>query len=278
MTIPSFAGAPTPSAVNMPSPVFLTGEESLRVTTFGNASGLVLSVNGRILRPDNTRSPIQFTHVPNSNRTAATSLAALSEGWLLGVDVRVTTGAPVGNAVWVLLELVSGSGNALIPLQALAWDFVSANNPLMYPGGLNTAPVEGAGCLRAIQGTAPGAGVNISETVPAGARWDLISFLYSLTTSAAVANRISNLTIDDGANIYFSDNPNIVQAASAINGYIFAQGNNRHAAPAVLAVPGCLPVGLRLGAGHRIRTSATLLQAGDVYSAPNYLVREWFDV
>ncbi len=276
--IPTFAGTPSPESVAAPSPVFLSGEESLRITSFGNAAGVTLQINGRVLRPDNTRSPIQVLHVPSSNRTAAITQVALSEGWLLGLDVRALSGAPAGNAVWVLLELVSGSGNSAIPLQALAWDFVTANNPLMYPGSANVEPLDGAGCLRAIVGSAPGAGVNLSETVPTNARWELIAFEVVLTTAVAVANRIVSLTLDDGANTYFADSPNIAQAASTVGGYFFAEGQSKLVAPVATAVPCNLPVNNRLGAGHRIKTVTIALQAADQFAAPNYLVREWFDV
>lgn len=278
MSIESFAGKGPAAALSGPSPVYLSGEEQLRFQSVGNTTGLIVQVTGRVLRPDNTISPISFAHVPNSTRTTASTVVALSEGWLLGIEARVLSGTVPGNGLWGILDLVRGSGTNIIPLQALAWDFISAVDPLMWGGALNVGPLDGAGCLRAIVGSAPGAGNQISETVPTGARWEPICFSAILTTSGAAANRIVALTLDDGTNIYHVESNNINQAASTLLAYEHAQGNQRIAAPLATGIPCVLPTGLKMGAGHRIRTSTVLMQAGDTFNAPNYLVREWFDV
>jgi hypothetical protein len=276
--IPTFAGTPSDAARLAPSPVYLSGEEAIRITSVCNTAGVTVQVNARILRPDNTRSPLQFSHQPNSNRTSATQQAALSEGWLLGFDVRVTSGSPPGQGVWILVELVSGQGATAIPLQALAWDFVSTNNPLMWPGGPNVEPLDGAGALRLVSGTTPGAGVNVVETVPTNARWELLAFYVALTTSAAVANRIVQLGIDDGANAYVWATSGQNHAASAAVIYSWWPGANVLTLAAQSEIIQPLPIGLRLPAGHRMITNTVNIQAGDQFSQVRYLVREWFDV
>jgi hypothetical protein len=274
----SFAGMPTPSALFAPSPVYLTGEEAIRLTSIGNASGVTLTLAGRVLRPDNTRAPFVVQHTPNSNRTAATTTIALPEGWLLGLEVRVTGGTPASNAVWALIELVSGGGASLVALQALASDFVSLNAPLMWPSGLNVDPLDGAGCLRSITGATPGAGAEVSETVPTAARWELLALRLRLVTDANVANRTTQLTLDDGANLYFHSTPNNTAAASATHLIAWGAGMMTPFNAQVAVQLAALPTGNRLGPGHRIRTVTGNIQVGDQYSLLQYLVREWFDV
>ena len=42
-----------------------------------------------------------------------------------------------------------------------------------------------------------------SETVPTGARWQLLALMVTLATDANVANRFPALAIDDGALVVF---------------------------------------------------------------------------
>lgn len=273
----SLAGKPPQQWIAGPSPVYLTGEELLRITTIANLGSLVVTVAGRVLRPDNTIAPFQFTHVPNSNRTVATTVVALPEGWLLGAVAKVTSGSPSFGAVWGSLELVRGAGSAAIAVQSLANDFISANAPLMWPGSANVDPLEGAGNLRSITGTTPGAGAEVSETVPTGARWELISFWVQLITAVAVANRVVELIFDDGTLEYFRAGTTGNQAASITGQHVWTQGLILAGFDNVALWPGYLPFNNRLGAGHRIRTKTNNIQGADQHGPVQYLVREWFD-
>jgi len=271
----SIAGTPPQEWIAQPAPFYLTGEEELQLTDYANAAGVTLRVTGRILRPDNTISRIQFDHSPNSNRTPATKIAALSEGWLLGLTVRAIAGTPPFGSVWVALDLLLGSSGATQVVQALGAGFCTTNTPYQLPGGVNMMPLDGPGNLRSITGTTPGAGVDITETVPTGARWELLAFRFQLVTSVTVATRVVRLTLDDGTNVYFDANANVGQAASLTQIYDASQGLFVAQSVANIQVPISLPINLRMGAGHRIRTVSSALQVGDQYSAVQYLVREW---
>ena len=268
-------GGPSPAAIYAPSPVYLTGEEWLRVTSFANTAGIVLGVTGRIFRPDNVPVPIAESHTPNSNRTVNQTRHPLSEGWLLGLDVLATAGAPLFGQVWVCLELVrGGTANAQV-VQALAMGFPTTRTPLVWPGGANVLPLDGPANLRAITGTAPGAGNEVSETVPAGARWQLLNFHALFNTSAVVANRAPALRIDDGANIYFGSPTIVAQVASTGLRYCWFPG----AVPTTILLTPFAPLPLTivnfLPAGHRIRTQTANLDPGDTWTGVQYLVREW---
>lgn len=261
-----------------PSPVYLTGEEGLRLSSVGNLAGLTLTLSGRILGLDNVVRPFVALHVPNSNRTIASTLELLSEGWLLGASVRVTGGSPSYGAVWAALELVRGSTGALTTVQALANDFVSAAAPLIWPGGADLDTLDAGGNLRSILGTTPGAGAEISEVVPTGARWQLLAFQSVLTTSAAVANRQPEFTLDDGAN-EFQRAPSLaaVVASSAVR-VSWAPGMTNQISGTAASWMVSLGDEVILGAGYRLRTLTAAIQAADQWSQPRYLVREWFDV
>lgn len=275
---PTLPAGARPIGFAHPSAVYLTGEESLRVSALGNAAGLSVAVAARTLTPDQVIHPTTFTAPVSSNRTLTATTAPLSEGWLMGVSVRVSGGPPPFGAVWVLLELVRGSGSAAIVLQSLVSGFVTANVPLIWPGSPSVQPIDGAGCLRSITGTTPGAGANISETVPVGARWELLAFTATLTTDVNVANRIVALTLDDGATVFFRYVSSANQAASGTIVYQWAEGLMT---PYITQISGFLfglPINNRLGPGFRLRTTTSGIQVGDQFSAVQYLVRETFDL
>lgn len=269
---------PPQTAWSAPSPVYVSGEESLRLTSFANLAGLTLTLTARVMTLDGTIHANSVPHAPNSNRTAATSALGLPEGWLLGVTAAVTAGSSTSGAVWVKLELVRGAAGVQTVLQTLVNDFCSTNSPSFWPGGQCIDPTDGPGNLRVITGTQPGAGADISETVPTNVRWELLSFLAGLTTSVTVATRFAELVLDDGTNNYGFFPQGIGQAASLGWNYTWGQGVNRFQDVAINVVAAGVPVGIRLGAGHRIRTNTGFIQAGDQWSAPHYLVREWFDI
>jgi hypothetical protein len=143
-------------------------------------------------------------------------------------------------------------------------------------GGPGAYGVIGTGRIRVIVGTNPAAGVEVSETVPAGKRWRLVSFRVALTTSGTVANRFPALTLDDGTNTFSTTSAHAAQTATLTIGWTFGdfgtgQGtilaNNPQVEP--------LPCNAILLPGYRIRTVTLALDAGDDYGAPVYCVEEW---
>lgn len=140
--------------------------------------------------------------------------------------------------------------------------------------GPSSYGVIGTGRIRVIVGTNPGAGVEVSETCPAGKRWRLVSMQLTLVTSAAVATRVVTIFIDDGTNTYQRTNGSGAQTASLTFNYcvgdfgvIQGGGSGTQLIPTV-----CNTI---LLPGHRIRTSTTALDAADDYAAPVYEVEEW---
>lgn len=256
--------------------LYMTGEEGLQLTTIGALAGAVVMLEGRLITPDGKVIPIAERHVPNSNYTAKSTLTALAEGVLVNVQLRVTTGTAIRGHVFALLEIARGSVGAVQPLGTLLQGYLTSGARLAWPGSLLESSTAGAGRIRSITGTDPAAGVEISETVPAGVRWRVLSFWFTLVTSAVVANRTPRIVVDDGALEYFRAGAGATQAASLTQIY-----DGSPAPPIANTGGGPIMIGLPyqqvLMAGHRIKTSTALIDAGDNYSAPQYVVEEWIE-
>jgi hypothetical protein len=138
--------------------------------------------------------------------------------------------------------------------------------------------LAGPGALRSITGTTPGPAAFLNETVPTGARWDLLVVSYTLNTAVGGVPRLTALQIDDGLNVRSQTSAAFGQAAGQF--IRFTWGGNL---PVVLdpnnnIVTGPLPAPALLLAGHVFRVVGPPLAVGDVMSAPTYLVRELLEV
>ena len=266
-TRPSLFGAPA---------LYLTGEESLRVTSFGSVAGVELAVRSRYLDVEGQLIPSSDRHVPHSDRSVASTIHPLGRGWLVGVQVYATVGPPRIGQVFVVVELVRGDGAAATPLQPLFSGYVTATQRLGWPGSPLHSSTEGRGVLRSITGTNPAAGVEVSETVPTDARWHVLAFAVTLVTSAAAANRELSLTFDDGATVFARVPSGYTHIASLTRLYSAYIGAVRNAAAQDTTQTFPLP-DLHLQGGYRIATATTNKQAGDDYGAPQLLVEEWIE-
>lgn len=256
--------------------LYLTGEDHLRLTTWGALASAVVTLEARLIDRDGCLVPIVATHTPTSDRTSATTIVPLAAGVLTGAQLRVTSGAAVRGHIYAILEVIRGLGATVQPLQTLLGDYVVSNGRLAWPGSPIRSSIEGPGRLRSITGTDPAAGAEISEAVPTGARWRVLSVRASLATSAVVANRQADLTLDDGANVFATlPTPGNLTASNtwrvswfpgAVKDATLAEGTSSP-----------LPTDTRVAAGARLRTATTNLDAGDNWSAPQYLVEEWIE-
>lgn len=136
---------------------------------------------------------------------------------------------------------------------------------------------DGPGFIRTIAGATPAAGAEVAETVPAGTRWELLSFRARFVTSATVANRFPVLTLDDGtANAFFEGGVlATAQTAGQTSRYTFAQGLNAQINQTNFT--GSLMNRAFLLVGYRIKTVTSGIQVGDQWDQISYLVREWRD-
>lgn len=259
------------------SAIRVTGEDDLRLTVLNSLAGVTVTLRGRVLTCQGELVPFEQRLTPTTDRQASTTLSRLAEGWLVQAHAFVSAGAPLTGQTFAMLSVVRGEGSAALDLFTLASGYITNTQRITYPAGSLQNSTEGGGAIRSITGTAPAVGAEVSEVVPIDCRWELLTFAVVLTTSAAVANRTPQLVIDDGA-IVLNQTPSLfTQAASLATRHQWGAGQPYSAIVNALATPSGLPVRAVLTAGFHIKTLTNLLQAGDQYGAPQYLVREWIE-
>jgi hypothetical protein len=256
---------------------YLRRDENLRVTSYNAVAAVTLTIRSRVFNLDAAILDASDTHIPNTDRSAKTSIIRTDEGWLLDGQVALSGAAPQKGQCFVVVEILRGESAAAVATRVLCAGYVTAKQPLLFPRDAIGDSLDGQGALRSITGTTPAAGANLTETVPTGARWLLLAFHYRLTASAVVATRVADLILDDGANIYYRAPPQATQTATQVMDYSAGAGVGSGFSNSSNEFLIALPVDNRLGAGHRIRTSITALDAGDQISQVQYLVREWIE-
>lgn len=254
----------------------ITPRTNLRISSYNAAAGVTLKVIARIMTFQGQITYNEFDHIPNTDRSQKQTTAPLVEGWLVSIQTYASAGTPRRGQCFVRVELVQGDTGALVSVTTLLQNYVESKHAINWPGSPLVSSVDGPGCLRSITGTDPAAGVEISETVPAGARWRPISIASLFTTSATVATRVIAWVIDDGANNVLATLDVQSQVASQAVTHSLAALGNALGASAVVGTA-CLPALMTLPAGARIRTSTVLIQAGDNWNAPQMLVEEWIE-
>lgn len=130
---------------------------------------------------------------------------------------------------------------------------------------------------KVITGADPAAGVEISETVPAGKSWRLMSCQAVLVASATAASRMPALVFDNGTTEFIrSGFQGGAQVANETQRYAWARGYAHHRTdlgdPDLAMSP--LP-DIVLGPGFRVRTVTLAIQAGDDWGAPVFYVAEY---
>lgn len=261
------------------TPLYLSGEDALKLTAWNSAAGVTVRMTGRFL-PVNSGRVARFAYdlVPATDRSASTRVCPLGEGWLLDVSVIASAGTPTVGQCFVAVTVTQGQVTGALDLSLLLTGYVTAASRAGWPNNQLLKPVEGAYGLRSITGTDPAANVEISETVPARTRWQLLAVEFTLVTDANVAARRVQLVFDDGANEYFRTTAQTDQAATVTT--IYAAGSSlisMFGNPTVMQGL-ALPNPMWLAAGHRFRTVTINRQVGDNYGAPQYLVGELIEV
>lgn len=259
-----------------PAPFYLAREDQLVVSIYNSVAFATVFLGTRFLRPDGIIVPVVRTFQPTSNRVLNTFTVPPTEGFLLGLQIGTTSVVQPGQC-YVEVLVNRPQAPAGTELHTLVAGYVTTAMRPSWPTSPPRDPREGPGALLKVTGTAPGPGLEISQTVPTTARWRVRAVRLDLTTSATVATRRVGIVFDDGAAAYYVYNATATQAASLDFGYNFglALGFEQTAAQGVQVSVG-LPDLLMIG-GHRIRTSTGSIQAGDSYLAPVFLVEEWID-
>lgn len=256
-----------------PIAAYVGKDDSLQIMTACSQGPPLVIVVARTLMPDGSVMPNIWRFTPNLQRTALYTTIPLPECFILSISVQILL-TNSGRSVFAAALLFRGGDISSNVAQVLCEGYVSNNQPLSWPTGVNSDSQNCVGNIRSITGTLPAAGANISETVPVGAKWRPISFQFTLTCAVAVANRFIILTLDDGTNIFGTFPVNLAVTASQVFTATFFTGSGSVTAT-VLEANISVFLGVLLPSGYRMRTAVSGLQAGDQLSAPQYLVEEW---
>lgn len=229
-----------------------------------SSSALTLEIHGITENEE-----IDGRHTTNSDRSLASSSVSVT-AIPSAIFVKASSTGIKRGVCFVRITLQGGGRQ----LALLAQGYVSDSENLSFPNGPIKGSLEGPGLMRSITGTDPAAGINVSETVPTGARWRLHTLHAVLVTDATVSNRTSFISISDGTNLVGVHGALQAQAASNTFRYslspTLAKGDNS---------AGYITIGfppfLLLPAGYIIATITANLQAGDNWGAPQMLVEEW---
>lgn len=256
-----------------PIAAYVGKDDLLQIMTACSQGPPLVIVIARTLMPDGTVKPNIWPFTPNLQRTALYTQIPLPECFILSISVQILL-TNSGRSVFAAALLFRGGNTSSNVAQVLCEGYVSPNQPLSWPTGVNTDSQNCVGNIRSITGTLPAAGANISETVPVGAKWRPISFQFTFTAAVAVANRDIVLTIDDGTNVFATIASNTAITAGQVITVAVLTSAFTNAPTANVFVLGNF-LGLLLPSGYRIRTVVQNLQAADQLSAPQYLVEEW---
>jgi hypothetical protein len=264
------------AAAAPPGPLYVFPGEQLVVDSWSSVAAAPLYVKARVLTPQGRIQTSMWTHTPSGDRSLVTTYHDLAEGWLLHVSVYAGSTSYRRGACYVRVQFQRGQGAVGVDHGILIADYACFAGGLVWPGGQIRSSVEGPGLLRSITGTDPPAGSEISETVPTGARWRLLSMYFTLITNAMVANRYVNLLFDDGTAIFARTSCGYSQAAGLSEVYSALPHSQRGDLGYVIGTPLGVP-SHQLSAGWRIRTLTASIQAGDNFTAPQLEVEEWIE-
>jgi hypothetical protein len=180
--------------------------------------------------------------------------------------------------VFVIVQIVRGFSGATEVLGTLLQGYVTTTQGLGWPGSPIVSSTEGEPAIRFIRGTTPAPGSAFTETVPTGARWELLAIKFSVAASAAVVTRYVRLYVVSGAvGPWILPSPREL-IANEVRSYSFAVSLEYQSHDYIGVAQHGLPIRALLPAGAIIFGDVAYADAADQVSAPDFLVREWLEV
>lgn len=275
--VPAFVGGGR--VIASPFQFLFTGEDHLQVVIANAKAGVVVQLSGRFLETG-TPTPQDFspTFTPTADRVANVFTVGMGNGFLLNLSAIVLSGSPLIGQTYVMVRIIRGLTGATAMLGALLGGYITAQQPLAYPGSVIESSTAGEPAARTIVGTAPAAGAEVLETVPAGARWELMTVRQQFITSAVAISRTPNFLFKDPTNrLYRTVNTTVLNSNITAEWFLAQNLPVQSDVPSsIFTLP--IPQPTRLLTGQTWGTTTAGLQAGDQYAAPVYAVREWLEV
>lgn len=261
-----------------PYPFATADDDMLRVTVVNSLPNVAVEVHGRLVTRNGEQNPFRFVVGATSNRVALTRDFSLAGGFVSNLSAFASGAAPTQGQTFVIVQIVRGSGVAAFVLGTLLSSYVTATQPIGWPGTPIENSLEGKGCVRLIDGTSPAMNAEVNEAVPSGARWRLVYFQALLTTSAVALDRAPRLSFNVGSPAFIHLPICNTVPASKQRYCSWFEGAAFNSDHSTNVSSGSLPASAILTAGQVVATNTENLSAGDQYSNVTYAVEEWIDV
>lgn len=277
----TFLASPIPSVggrvIVSPFQFLVTGEDNLRVEGWNVKAGCTLLVSWRFAELSGDIHAYERTVVLTDDRVRSRVDIPLGVGYIVNLAVFAANASPIIGQTFTSIKLIRGLGGATVVLGLLVQGYVTSQQGLGWPGSPIMSSIEGRGSIRRVTGTDPAAGVEITESVPTGARWRVETMNFVLVTSAAGSPRFLLVIADDGALITLQHRASQSHPISTSANYTVSASGY---ASLVTAnnIPVAIPPDLLLFGGYRLRTATSGLDSGDNFGAPQFLVEEWLEV
>lgn len=237
-----------------------------------DASGSAGTITVEQVATSNRSYPVANAQQVQSNVTIVSASAQVIQG---------NVPASPGN-LWIYCDL--RRGGSVIAVILAGYVYRGSNGPA-FPGIPQGVLDSVSGRIYNVAPASPGAGAEISITVPTSATWRVMSLQFTLVTSTVANNRTHHLTVDDGTTANkieqgLGETP--AQAASTTRNFIY-QTSGFTALETAFDANNFIRLPLRIPAyskslvgGSRIKTVSTLLDAADQYTINQLWVEEWF--
>lgn len=259
----------------------LTGD-TLTLTAVGITASLIrVSVN--VIDPQGNAGTIPIEQAATSNRTypAPQAVQIQANTTIVSASAQVVTGTVPSSPgqIWVFCDLRRGGSPIAVVLAGYVYR--GSNGP-SFPGYPEGVLDSLNGRVYNVAPASPGAGAEISITVPSTARWRVYALQFTLVTSTVANNRTHHLTIDDGTTankIFQSLGETPATVASDTDQFLYLPWygtalETAYDANDFIRLP--LPNPLILVGGARIKTVSTTLDAADQYTINQLWVEELF--
>lgn len=247
--------------------LYLTPDEELVVTAQTRLTGITLGMIAYEVSHEQRRLLTRMQMPLTGGGTIDTFRIRAGSALLDTANVYVLSGTVQHGEVACHLSVEKTSGSERFIGYTSNVVFPDTNTPGGVFPRVEPSLADDGWYSRTITGADPSAGAEVSQTVPTGLDWRLLSFRTTLVTDANVANRQVFLTFTDGVVTYQRWPANATQAASLSYTYIWGHGSSVPALTGLFAF-GPLVQQCPLVSGIVINTSTTDIQVGDNFTSP----------
>lgn len=253
--------------------LWIARNQQIRMSVWNSDSNVSLIIAiARMLYPNGDVVDVPMQISPTSDRAVTAANFEVGQGWLIEAFAFASGTTPDRGQTYIVMDVLNTKFS--LATSVVMSGYITGESVPSFPFGIQEGAQSGKGKIRAITGTNPAAGAEISETVPTNALWKLKAMIFSLTTDANVTDRSVALLIGDGTNTIHDFVAQTVQTASTTIRY---QVTHFGYQPTAIFSEIYIPTvdELFLPAGFTIDTFLVSGQAGDNFTAPQMLVEEW---